>query len=493
MRPLITTIAFAGKEIRQVLRQPKLMAALILGPFIILALFAIGFETIAPTLRTIVVVPESSTLEIDVEGINEDLGGRLEITDVIPDEQAAADLLVEGEVDLVVVVPAEAEDTVRAGEEAVVTVLHDRLDPFDRAAIDVTAEAAVSDFNRSILAGVAAAAQERAGRLQEVIPEARQSASALADALETGDEEAATTARADTLEALDAIEREFRGTSDFMQAIDQGEEGDDSSIAENLEAARSSLDDTEGSDQSAAGVEELEANLSDLEAAVAEFRSVPPDVLVQPFVAETRAVSGTDVPVTIYYSPAVVLVLLQHVVLTFAALSLVSERSLGTTELFRVSPIGTTEVLIGKLLGYAFLGVIVGALLAVVVVFVFGTTMVGSWAWLAVVLGLTMAASLGLGFVIAAAATTDAQAVQYAMLALLFTIFFSGLVVSLERLSEGVRQLAFLAPATAGTAALHDVMFRGQAPRTWLLLVLGGYAVLTIILARWWLGRQRIA
>ena len=147
----------------------------------------------------------------------------------------------------------------------------------------------------------------------------------------------------------------------------------------------------------------------------------------------------------------------------------------------------------GKLLGYAVLGALVGAILAVVVVFVYGTTMVGSWAWLAAVLALTMAASLGLGVLIAAAAATDAQAVQYAMLALLFTIFFSGLVVSLDRLSEGVRQLAFLAPATAGTAALHDVMFRGQPPRTWLLVVLGGLAAVTFVLARWWLGRQKIA
>src|SRR5690606_15015765 len=139
------------------------------------------------------------------------------------------------------------------------------------------------------------------------------------------------------------------------------------------------------------------------------------------------------VPLTTYYSPGVVAVLLQHVVLTFAALSVVGERQTGSTELFRVGPVRVGEFLAGKFLGYAFLGSIIAAGLMAVVIFVFGTPMFGSH-WCAIaVLALTMSASLGLGFVIAAAANSDAQAVQFSMMALLFTIFFSGMVVSLSR------------------------------------------------------------
>jgi ABC-2 type transport system permease protein len=492
MRSLLSVTAFAGKEIRQVVRQPKLMAALIMGPFVILGLFAAGFQTVAPNLRTLLVVPDSNTLQLDQQAIDEELEGRLEIVDVTADRESATDRLVDGEVDLVVEIPPEAAETVRSGEKATVTVLHDRLDPFDRAAIVISAETAVSDFNRSLLTGVAAAAQDRAGRLEEAIPTARRSASALSDAVRAGDQESADAARAETRESLLVIEREVGASSGFMDAIDLGADADGTAMAEALAEANSVLEESDSS-PSEEEVGELEESLSRLETAVADFRSVPPDVLVQPLIAETRAVSGVDVPVTTYYSPAVVLVLLQHVVLTFAALSVVNERALGTTALFRVGPVRTSELLIGKLLGYAATGALVGALLAAVVVFVFGTTMAGSWVWLGVVLALTMAASLGLGFVIAAAAGTDAQAVQYAMLALLFTIFFSGLVVSLDRLSDGVRQLAFLAPATAGTAALHDVMFRGEIPRTWLLIVLAGYALVAFVIARWWLGRQKVA
>lgn len=491
MRTLRSVFAFAGKEIREVIRQPKLMSALILGPFAILGLFAVGFETVPPALDTVVVLPESSTLELDEEAINEEMGGRLTVVDVVADEQVALRRLADGEIGLVVVIPGDARSTVRSGEQAVVTIVHDRLDPFDKAAISTTADAAVNDFNRTLLAAVAATAQDRSGELAERLPDARRSAEALADAEARGDQNEAASARDEIAAVLDAFEENAGAALGFMAPFASGD-GTGETIADRLAAARDSLEATE-SDPSGESAGELESSLVDLEDAIAEFRSVPPEILVQPFVADTHTISGVEVPITTFYSPAVVLVLLQHVVLTFAALSMVSERSLGTTELFRVGPVSTTELLVGKMLGYATLGAIVGSILALVVVFVFGTSMVGSWVWLAAVLALVVTASLGLGVLIAAAAGTAAQAVQYAMLALLFTIFFGGIVVSLNRLTDGVRELAFLVPATAGTEALQDVMFRGDVPRAWLLAILAGYTVVTFTVARWWLARQRVA
>ena len=49
------------------------------------------------------------------------------------------------------------------------------------------------------------------------------------------------------------------------------------------------------------------------------------------------------------------------------------------------------------------------------------------------------------------------------------------------------------AVATAGTGALQDVMFRGHAPSTFHLSVLGGYAIVSLGLAYLWLRRRRVA
>jgi len=494
MRSLITVLAFAGKEMRQVLRQPKLMAVLILGPFLILGLFAAGFQATPPPLRTLVILPEGSDLESSLPQIQEQLGSEIELVGTSNDTAAGRQRLLDGEVDLVVEAPADAAETVRNDEHAEVVVYHNRLDPFDRAYITVAAQSSVDELNRLVLSRVAETAQERSGEYEDAIPAARQSRGTMAEALRQGDEARAREAQSQAADSLTLAEQQLGLTADFFVGVDESSGSESDALGERVGTSRSDVEAIDSSDPAAADrAEEIEGELAELEAAIAEFRSVSPRVLVQPFIASTELASGVDVPLTAYYSPGVVAVLLQHVVLTFAALSVVSERSTGSTELFRVGPVELREFLAGKFLGYAALGAIVAAALIAVVVFVFGTPMAGSWLWVAAVLALTMAESLGLGFVIAAAANTDAQAVQLSMMALLFTIFFSGMVVSLSRLADGVRQIAYLAPATAGTSALQDVMFLGNEPNLLSLAVLGVCVVVSFGVAYAWLRRRRVA
>lgn len=488
MRSLITILAFAGKEIRQVFRQPKLIVAVILGPFLILGLFAAGFQPAPPPLRTMLVIPPGSLLTGD--GLREDLGGSVEVVDVVEDVESARALLEAGEVELVIAAPDDPLATIESGEQAQVTVWHSRVDPFDRAALEVSGQTAVDHLNRAVLAEAVVAAQGEADEALDEVGVARTAAEALGEALRSGDARAVNDSRDQLDSALGELEAGLGGGS-FRDVLGGGDEAE---VTDSVVEMRDTVAGFQpGDDDALARVEGIETRLAEVEGQLQSLSAVPAEVLVEPFVVEVETVSGIDVPVTTYYTPAVVLVLLQHIIVTFAALSIVSERALGTTEIFRVGPMRTAELMTGKALGYLGIGVVVGAALAAGVVYLFGTPMGGSWWWLALVLALTIVASLGLGFAIASLATSDAQAVQFAMLALLFTIFFSGLVVSLDRLSEGIRYLAFLVPATAGTSALQDVMFRGRPPATYLLAVLAAYAVATLLLGRWGLGRQEVA
>ena len=111
--------------------------------------------------------------------------------------------------------------------------------------------------------------------------------------------------------------------------------------------------------------------------------------------------------------------------------------------------------------------------------------------WYVVTVFLVLMASLGAGFVISAVARTESEAVQYAMIALLVSIFFSGFFISLDRLIEPVRVISYLIPATYGISALQDVAFLGSAPDP---LVVGGAALLATVLlvAAWMLMRKRV-
>ena len=55
---------------------------------------------------------------------------------------------------------------------------------------------------------------------------------------------------------------------------------------------------------------------------------------------------------TSFYAPGVLVLLLQHIAITLAALSMVRERLLGTIELFRVSPVRPGEIIAGKYIGF---------------------------------------------------------------------------------------------------------------------------------------------
>ena len=80
---------------------------------------------------------------------------------------------------------------------------------------------------------------------------------------------------------------------------------------------------------------------------------------------------------------------------------------------------------------------------------------------------------------------TESQAVQYAMLALLAGLFFSGFILPIDGLSYPIKAIAWLLPVTYGIRGLQDIMLRGTAPTTETLAGLGalvlGYGLLAVI------------
>ena len=63
-RRLVPVLALAWKEIKEVIRQPRLLVVLILGPFLILGLFGLGYRSSPPPLRTLldfwIVIPSDT-------------------------------------------------------------------------------------------------------------------------------------------------------------------------------------------------------------------------------------------------------------------------------------------------------------------------------------------------------------------------------------------------------------------------------------------------
>jgi ABC-2 type transport system permease protein len=203
-----------------------------------------------------------------------------------------------------------------------------------------------------------------------------------------------------------------------------------------------------------------------------------PNVLVRPFQSETENVTGADVDPTDYFTPASLALLLQHLALTFAALSIVRDRRTGLFELMRVGPLSSIEIIVGKILAYLLVGSFVGAALVVAAVYGLGISIAGSIGALAAVMIGVLLASLALGMVLALISKSESQAVQFAMLALLAGLFFSGFILPIDGLTYPVKLISWTLPVTYGIQTLQDIMLRGSAPATEML---AGLAALVVV------------
>ena len=227
-----------------------------------------------------------------------------------------------------------------------------------------------------------------------------------------------------------------------------------------------------------------------------EMRSEAPSGVDAPRVerlgelADTVTSSLDQVPdVTDWYAPAAVVLMLQQFGVAFGSLTFVRERQLGIVDVFRVAPVGATEALLGKYLAYLALGLAVGSALTALVVFAIGTPLAGGiWA-VAAILALTLVASIGLGFVISLASGSDAQAVQYTMITLLASLFFSGFFLAVGQMEGVAKVIGWLLPVTFGMAMLRDVMLRGSGLDVRLVGGLAAYSVVAFVLAL--LGARR--
>lgn len=484
----VRTAAFVRKEVADVFRQPRLVAALILGPFAILALFGVGYQRDNGPMHAMLVIQEDNVaLREELEARVAELEDDIVLQGTTSDRSEAVAQVRAERVDVALVVPPDPYGTVRDGEQAVFELLHETLDPFEQATISLVARAAIDAVNRELLAEVIATGQDESAEVEPLIGASRESATLLRTALESGDTAEARAQRVRLSQQLEAVDQVVGPTDSLSKTLGSQLAGDGAAagLGERLADVADRIDELDfGSvdeplNDEIDDVRTIETDLEELEVALADFQGVKPEVLVSPLAVDTQLVGAVQVDVTDFYAPGVITLLLQHLAITFASLSLVRERALGTTEVFRVAPLGPTHILTGKYIGYTLGASVVAAALSLLTLVVFGVPLEGSYVDYAVIQVLLIFASLGVGFVISSIVTSDTQAVNVAMIVLLLSIFFSGFFLSLDRLLPEVRAVSWMLPITHALDSMRDVMFRGLRIelRTWLALLGGGAAL----------------
>ena len=147
---VVRILSVVGKEIVEVFRRPGAVLSLILGPFIILAVFGLGYQGVKKDLQTVVVVDPASNLPKDVETYRSLAIRGLAIVDVTSDRSAAEQRLRVGEIDLVIVPPVDAVAAIEAGKQADLAVIISVSDPVEANYASFLAETMSAAVNREI-------------------------------------------------------------------------------------------------------------------------------------------------------------------------------------------------------------------------------------------------------------------------------------------------------------------------------------------------------
>lgn len=428
---LIRISSFMGKELTEIFRQPKLIVTLVLGPFLIMFLFGVAYPGQNRTLKTTFVVKDPISFQKEMDTFSKSFGSTIFDYVIENDKEKALAKLALHQNDLVIVVPDVPFETIQNNQQAEFLIYHNEIDPFQVGYIQSEARLYVDEINRQILQSVAKQEQVNSGVLQTNLKTAL--------------------VKVQTL----------------RQTIPQGAVNTTAQVAD------------------------IEKDLTVMDETLTTFRSMTPGVLVSPFSAKIFGLFGDILTVTAFFVPAVIVLLLQHVSITFASLSIVRETRSGIMELFRVAPITAFETLVGKYISYMFFEIILAGVITALAIWLLKIPILGHLPDYALAVVALLFTSLGVGFLISLISQTDTQAVQYSMLLLLASIFFSGFFMDLRMMKEPITVLAWSLPATYGIRMLQDIMLRGTSLPLQVFLGIAGIGI-ALFLIDWILLRKKM-
>lgn len=496
MRTLIRIGAFARKEMTEILRQPRLLGSLILGPFLILLLFGIGYRNEGRNLRALVVAARDNPVHQTVREYSRNLGSQISLTGISENLAEAKTKLRHGEVDLVVVVPDNALETVRNSKQAVIEIFHNEVDPYQADYVKFTGELYVDKLNRWLLASTFEEKKSQAGVIQKDLSDSILAVRAMRAALERKDVPTAQQSRTQLSESFNRIQNRLEQEIAGSNQIDPSQMNEIRRRRQVLEANVQSLsavnpDQADYSNETATAAE-IEKDLGYIQTSLTEIRRIDPRVLISPFTTKASSIAKSTPELQQFFIPSVIVLLLQHLAITFTGLSIVREFRTGAAEIFRVSPLRPIELLIGKYIGYFMVSAIVAVLLTAALLYGLKMPILGDLRYLAGVLAVLLFASMSIGFTLSLLAKTETQAIQYTMIFLLVSIFFSGFLLSLDLLWEPIRLISWILPATYGIRLAQDNILRGLPPDLLLLALLATIGAYFFVVA-YRILRKRIA
>ncbi len=187
--------------------------------------------------------------------------------------------------------------------------------------------------------------------------------------------------------------------------------------------------------------------------------------------------------------PGILALLLLAVTTNLSSMAIVREREIGTLEQLNVTPLARWELVAGKLLPYAALGMLNVLLVVTVAVFWFEVPLRGSVGLLMLMSLVYLMTTLGIGLFVSTISDTQQQAmITASFFFLLPMVFLSGFIFPIENMPAVIQAVTYLVPVRYFLVILRGIFLKGIGLEVlWpqaLALLVWGVGILTLATVR---------
>lgn len=163
----------------------------------------------------------------------------------------------------------------------------------------------------------------------------------------------------------------------------------------------------------------------------------------------------------VFIVPGLIGVILTMTMMLMTALAVVRERERGTFEFLIATPVRRTELMLGKILPYLFVGQLQVAIVLALGAWLFDVPIRGSLLELALGASVFVGAMLTLGLVISSQARTQFQAVQMAFFFFLPSMLLSGFMFPFDAMPEPAQWIGSVLPLTHFLRIARGILLKG--------------------------------
>jgi ABC-2 type transport system permease protein len=176
---------------------------------------------------------------------------------------------------------------------------------------------------------------------------------------------------------------------------------------------------------------------------------------------QNRVWFNPDLKSRVYFVPGVIVNIIALVTVMLTALSIVREKEIGTMEQLMVTPLRPIELMLGKLLPFALVGILQMVMITAAALLIFGVPLRGSLVLLFASSLLFLLTTLGVGLFISTISRTQQQAMMSSFFFFMPALLLSGFAFPIRNMPRPVQILTYFNPLRHFMEIVRGLFLKG--------------------------------